>query len=353
MPPPSPGPIPRAVSFLRRHPIVALVLLTPGIPEYLSGSSNLSGILWNPVVFGAFLLLNVGMYAPGALLIREAMVRWRGGWGTVAVLGTAYAVMEEGIADATFFNPHNPNVGVLGSYGHFLGTNWVWIPGVVMVHVVFSLAIPLFLFGLAFPDLRGRSLLVPWQIGLAAGILTVDTAAIAAIGAGVLHWFDGWAVIAVCLVVIVALAGIARRLPAGWPKAPTELPRLSPRRFFVLGLALFPAVAATPAILGAFGAPAPVAWGALVLLLGAFAGVLYRSVGRDHHRRHLLAFSAGAILPPAVLGVLGGLPVPVVLGADLLAYLFFRRLWRSVEADGPGPSTGTLSVRPNNLSGAG
>jgi hypothetical protein len=329
-----PRPVARVADHLRQHPILVLLLLTPGIPEYRSGSSDLTGLLWNPAVFGVFLLLNIAMYTPGALLIREAMVRWNSGWGAVAVLGVGDAVMEEGIADATFFNPHNPNVGVLGSFGHFLGTNWLWVPGVVMVHVVFSLAIPIFLFGTAFPSLRGRPMLTPRQIGLLLGILTLDTVAIAAVGAGALHWVDGPVAIGACLAVIALCVLVAGRLPAGWPRRASELPRLTPAQFFGVGLALFPTVAAVTPLLGILGAPAAPVFLALLGVLSAFAVLLYATVGQAGHRRHMLAFSAGAIVPLAVLGFLGGFPVPLVVAADALAFVFFRRMWhRCVDED--------------------
>lgn len=346
-------PLARVRGLLQRHPVAVLLLLTPGIPEYLSGSSDLTGVLRNPVVFLVFLLLNVAMYGPGALLIREAMVRWRGGWGTVAVLGVAYAVMEEGIADATFFNPHSPSVGVLGTYGHFLGTNWVWIPGVVMVHVVFSLSIPIFLFGLAFPGLRGRPLLSGRQIGFLLGVLALDTAIIAALGAGAGHWFDGWGVVGLCLVAISVGAGIARALPAGWPAAPSELPRLGPGQFFLIGLGLFPTVAALPPLLMALGAPAAATFGSVILLLVGFAFLVYVTVGRSHHQRQLLMFAAGAIVPLAVLGIVAGFPVPIVLGADALAVVFFRHLWGRCVVEDSVTRVGSASVPPGALAGAG
>src|SRR5215472_7628498 len=95
-PPTSPSAGARVRAFLRRHPVLCLALLTPGIPEYLSGSSSTSLLLVNPVAFLLFLAINVAMYTPGCLLVREAMVRWRKGWATAIALGAAYAVMEEG-----------------------------------------------------------------------------------------------------------------------------------------------------------------------------------------------------------------------------------------------------------------
>ncbi len=67
--------------YLRKHPLLCLVLLSPGIPEYLSGSSSWAVLTANPILFFLFVGLNVGLYGPGVILIREAMIRWRKGWG--------------------------------------------------------------------------------------------------------------------------------------------------------------------------------------------------------------------------------------------------------------------------------
>src|ERR1700730_4900983 len=85
----SPPILSRAKAYLRAHPVLFLALLTPGIPEYLSGSSPFANIVLNPVWFALGLLLNLGMYVPGVLLIREAQIRWNKGWATVLALGAA------------------------------------------------------------------------------------------------------------------------------------------------------------------------------------------------------------------------------------------------------------------------
>ena len=36
-----------------------------------------------------------------------------------------------------------------GFYGHWLGVNWVWVAGIVPVHMIFSISLPILLVGLA------------------------------------------------------------------------------------------------------------------------------------------------------------------------------------------------------------
>jgi len=111
------------LGFLRRHPVLCLLLLTPGIPEYLSSSSPLNALVLDPVMFVFQLAANLGLYGPGVLLIREASIRWKKGWATVLLLGAAYGILEEGVALSTLFNPNAGPVGELGFYGHWLGVN--------------------------------------------------------------------------------------------------------------------------------------------------------------------------------------------------------------------------------------
>src|SRR5271169_5819728 len=148
-----------ALGFLRSHPIVCLLLLSPGIPEYISGSSPTSAIVLNPPMFLFQVAANLGLYGPGVLLVREAMVRWKKGWATVLLLGAAYGILEEGVALSTLFDPRANPVGKLGVYGHWLGVSWVWVAGILPVHMIFSISLPILLLGLAVPSTRGKSLL--------------------------------------------------------------------------------------------------------------------------------------------------------------------------------------------------
>ena len=83
--------------------VLALAIATPGIPEYLSGSWNLSLLFSHPVNFLAFLLFNLGLYTSGAILIREFAARFNKGWFSIFLMGCAYGIVEEAIALHTFF----------------------------------------------------------------------------------------------------------------------------------------------------------------------------------------------------------------------------------------------------------
>src|SRR5438132_9654067 len=172
--PPPPPSTRGAFGYLRRHPVLFLLLLSPGIPEYLSGSSPVAALVINPGQFVFQIVANVGLYGPGALLVREATVRWRKGWATVLLLGAAYSLLEEGVALSTLFNPTAGPVGALGNFGHWLGVSWVWAEGVVLVHVVYSISLPILLLRLAVPETVGKSLLGRRGIVSAVVVLGVD-----------------------------------------------------------------------------------------------------------------------------------------------------------------------------------
>jgi hypothetical protein len=69
--------------------VLLLLAFTPGIPEYLSGSSAVALIVVSPLGFFLFLGLNLGLYGPGVLLLREAWIRWGKSWGSLLLFGAA------------------------------------------------------------------------------------------------------------------------------------------------------------------------------------------------------------------------------------------------------------------------
>jgi hypothetical protein len=337
-PPARPGRLARLLAWLRRHPVVGLLLLTPGIPEYLSSSSSLTLLILNPVAFLLFLGANLGLYGPGVLLIREAKVRWRAGWGSVILLAIAYGILEEGVALGTLFNPAAGPVGTLGSYGHWMGVSWVWSAGVLMVHVVFSISIPILLLGMALPATRAE----PWwsNRGIVAlvGILSVDVGTLFTLVWKGFGFWMGWPIFLLCFGTIGALVAIARRLPRRLLLPVGEGPTARPRTFFLLGLALFPGTLLLEAVLGSIALPAAVAVGSLVAFDALLLAAGRAWLGRHGHEPHLLAFCAGALAPLALFGFLASLPLPVVAAADLAIGLFLLRLWRRVSrtAEGAG-----------------
>ena len=86
--------------------------------------------------------------------MRETVRRRRLGAAWLLVLGLAYGLVEEGLVLQSLFNQHYPGLDFLGYYGHWLGVNWVWLEFIVPYHAVFSIAIPIAITELLFPDQR-------------------------------------------------------------------------------------------------------------------------------------------------------------------------------------------------------
>src|SRR2546422_1344537 len=150
--------LPKPPVFLKSNPILFLFPLPLFIPESFPRSTQTPLLVFFPPLFFLFLAANLGLYGSGVILIREAMIRWKKGWATVFLLGVAYGIVEEGLALWTLFNPLAQPVGVLGFYGHWLGVNWVWTVGLLIFHSVYSIGLPIFLFGLVFPEMKSKSL---------------------------------------------------------------------------------------------------------------------------------------------------------------------------------------------------
>jgi len=325
-------PFPWIVAFFHRHPILLLLCLTPGIPEYLSGSSSFVLLARNPVLFLLFLGLNLGLYGPGVLLAREAFVRWRPGWAGMVLLGAAYGLLEEGTALSTIFNPSASVVGFQGAYGHFAGVNWVWAEGVLGIHIVFSVGLPILLLGLALPETRGRSLLSRGETALALGVYAADIVALALI---VGYYRTAPLLLVAAALVAALLYAATRSLPHGTLEPTGRSPRLSSGRFFVLGLVFYPILVLVPGLGNAWNVPPPVTMAAELLLAGGLFFLIRRVVGRTANEAALTMVALGAITPLVVLGFLFQLVFPVVIFADILFGLFFYALWVRYR---PGPA---------------
>lgn len=320
--------------FLRRHPAVCLLLLSPGIPEYLSGSSPLNAIILNPLMFAFQLLANLGLYGPGVLLVREAKVRWGKGWGTVLLLGAAYGILEEGVALSTLFNPTAGPVGALGAYGHWLGVNWVWVAGIIPVHMIYSISIPIMILGLALPETNGRRFLEGRKLPAALVILGTDVFALfLLITLGVKFWM-GTSVLIGSFLAIAALAISARRVKSDVVHARPGLPKTGPRMMVALGVVFYPCVLLTEFLVKGTGAPAIVDFALVIAVQGLFLVYVLRVAGSTGNERNLVALAFGLILPIAAFGVISEASFPVPLLADLVAGSFFLRLFKAVQGRG-------------------
>jgi hypothetical protein len=244
----------------------------------------------------------VCFYGAGVVLIREIAQRLRlSAWGVV-LLGCAFALVEEGLALQTIFNP----IGMDGEavYGNAFGVNWFWAVVVFGYHVVWSVLIPIAVVHLAFPHGR-RS---PWVSRRAAGALTAVFACGTAIFVVIsllrsdfrLSWVQAAATIVVTAGLILAATTCKDRdRAASAARAPGRM---------VVGLfGLVAGIGWFVLFLAAFiGGPVSFVWwtaGALSFAAAA-ALVLRRWTGRQWTPRHQLVLCFGAGMSAALFGLL-------------------------------------------------
>jgi hypothetical protein len=210
----------------RFYPLCVLFLLAPAIGELLSGSAP-PAEFFNPL---GFIMLSI-LYGGGAIIVRELKVRWQKGWLSLLVLGAAYGIVEEGLMVKSFFDPEWMDLGILGTYGRWLGVNWVWSVELMIYHAVISIAIPIMLTELIFPNQRNDS----WIGGWAWGILLALFVGIVAFGyfmltpyrPDILTYF-------LAIVVVAELVILASQLPSELFKHRVVAPR-NPMWFWLIG----------------------------------------------------------------------------------------------------------------------
>ena len=329
-------------AFLESRPVLLLLLFTPGIPEYLSSSSALNAIILNPPLFLFQLLANLGLYGSGALLIHDARIIWKKGWATVLILGGAYGILEEGVALSTLFDPKAGPVGSLGTYGHWLGVNWVWAAGIVPFHAIFSISIPILLLGLAIPETRAEVLLSSRGIYAALLILATDVLVLMAIVWHVSGYWMGTPILAFSLLSIGALILASRRVPLGCLRLQGPFRRPSNRRLALVGASFFPAILLTEGFGSGLGIPSLVDFVLVILVQVLYLLFVRRTAWNS--KQGEVSLNICLLIPIAPLGFLAELPIPFTLLADAALNLFFRRLWTSLPPSFP-TSDGQMTVQ--------
>jgi hypothetical protein len=320
---------------MRRYtPVLALFVLSPFLAEFLFGAtpvSNLGGLL--PVT---------AIYGGGAVLIRELARRRGPGWGRITLLGAAYAIIEEGLALQSMFNPDLFNAGSYG--GRALGVNWVWSEWTVGYHIVWSIVIPILLVELLFPTRQtepwlGRAGVIIIGVIYTLGVLALAITTRLFITPG---FQSPVALNVVAGLLVVGLAGLA----LGWPARPASFLSSRPvRNVPSPWLAGFVTFLTALAWFGLLKLPKAVREGALVLvpmlaemvLVATVAALLrwWSLAGERWTDLHRLAVAFGAILVVMLVGfffITAGNRIDQLvqglasLGAAALLALFARRL---------------------------
>jgi hypothetical protein len=325
-----------------RLPVLALLLFAPTIPELLTGSTPITTLFVDPVQFLVSFGIDIGLYGTGALLIREFVVYYRKGWASTLLLGAAYGIAEEGFAVHTFFQPGGSPVGALGSYGHAFGVNWLWALGLTVFHATYSIALPILLTGLWFPEAKGRRWLDRGAVGLTAAIYLLVVFAFALlVGHGPTPAEFGFFLAVVALLIVLAL-----RAPAHLLSARPGPSRLRPLGWVLVGTLSFDAWVLVLLFAGIARVPAAVpAVLFAVADLVAIALVVTRA-GQDDLVRSEYYFATGMLLVLFVWDGVIELSVPgVLLVAAVMAYLQYRlgrrlALGAGRPAVAPGPPGG-------------
>jgi hypothetical protein len=315
-------------------PFYALLLLAPSIPELLTGSTPISRLFYDPLGFLLSFSLDVGLYGTGALLIREFCVAYRRGWASVLLLGAAYGIAEEGFAVHTFFQRSGSPVGLLGTFGHAFGVNWLWALGLTIFHATYSIALPILVTQLWFPETRGERWLDRGLVALLAAIYAAEVVVFAFV---VGHGPSPAALLFFLAVVVLLLVGafyVPLRLFAPRP-GPARLGRVT---LWVLGSLGF--LGWVGVLLLAQSGRVP-AWACAVELVGVDAVVLATlvlRVGTVDLERSEFRFATGMLGVLFLWDVAVEFSVPGILGVSavfaVLLYLLDRRITRRELAVG-------------------
>jgi len=132
--------------------IILLLLLPPIFGELLSGASP-------PLQFFSLgLPIMILLYGCGALLIREARVRWKMQWSIIFLL-IAYGIIEEGLLVKSFFNPGWHATALTSGYAMYFGVQWIWTLMIISFHATLSLMLPITIIDYYWPKYRNVSLI--------------------------------------------------------------------------------------------------------------------------------------------------------------------------------------------------
>jgi hypothetical protein len=312
---------------VRWYALVSLLLLAATLAEFLTGSTPIPLAATHPLG----LAILVGMYGGGAVLIREVAIRWGKRWGAILLLGGAYAVGEEGFGAKTMVDPIGSNIGSQ-LYTHFLGVNWVPLAALTVFHAAFSIAVPLIMVELIFPETRTRRLLGKRGM-VVAGIAYILAVFLVSHG-------DPFVIPPVVVLFLAAYASAfivaAYLVPSNFLSVMTEAPDRSERRFGLLGVGFMGGFFLID-ILGSHFLPWFVAAVLFLPLAALTALYLVRHAGRTGNEIAKADFILGMVatfLPIDVIQELrGDVGVLVYFGAVLALLLWLRRRTKSARVE--------------------
>jgi hypothetical protein len=141
------------------RPALTLAILSPLIAEVLSGATKFS------VIFA--LVPEILTWGCGALVIRELVRRWRGGWTSMLLMGLGISIAEEFVIQQTSLAPL-PFPGALVHYGRAWGVNWIYFLFMLGYESVWVVLVPVQVTELLFSRRRDEPWLRIWGLIIAA-----------------------------------------------------------------------------------------------------------------------------------------------------------------------------------------
>ena len=307
-------------------PLLVLIVLAPMIAEVLLGN-----LLFNSI-FVFLLVINTVLYGSGAILIREVACRRHLGWLGIVVLALAYGVVEEGLVLQTLFNPHNPALEWMRSYGWVFGVNWFWTSYMLGLHTVWSISLPILLTELLFPRLQSRPWLGRVGLGINAAVYALICLFLWRAFRSYAH-FSASSITLICTALLVAtlvslalfvvprLASVRgdRNVPAPW------LVGLMAFVSAILFSGLFLFLPTLP------GVPLPLSLLLYVAMYVTMLTLAWRwSTQRLWSTRHLLALASGALIETMLFGFLlvsRGSSADLIFHAVLCVVLLLGLSW--------------------------
>src|SRR5262245_26410793 len=131
--------------WARVAPALTLLLTAPLVAEVLPGSTRFTALFVLPI--------EMCVWGGGALLIRDAVRRWRLGWRNMLSLALALALAEECLIQQTSLAPMV--LQLKGEvYARASGVNYVYLLWALAYESVFVVLLPVHLVELIFPTRR-------------------------------------------------------------------------------------------------------------------------------------------------------------------------------------------------------
>lgn len=339
-------------------PVAVLVFLSPVLTELLMGTLQLSK-LW-------LLLPEMGVYGLAALLIREVTRRLGRGWGTLLLLGIAFAIAEECIILETSLTPQFFPPASQVNFGWAYGVEWIYLSAMVWYESVYAIVLPVKLTELLFPERRKETWLGRRGLAISATIFILSsvgvwwlwrhvgllkygssTYQVLTLNIGLAGIASAALVLATLLLPVSGSAGkLKRRAGSAWLVGLLAFVH-SLAWFVLIALAYLPA-STFPGVSPLIPVGAGLVWVIVGLLVVRY---LSRTRGwGDPQRLGLIVGASLASMLGGVLTVLTAAPIDQLgkLVFDLLAILFYAglawRLRRRAPSTGRYSPTSTLST---------